>query len=74
MSKSEVKNCPECGGEMEKGYIISSKGIWWSKRKHIFWVPPREKTKEFIVIFGFFNLPNLETHRFACTQPSTSRS
>jgi len=30
---SEVKKCPECGGAMEKGYIITE-GIRWSKEKH----------------------------------------
>jgi len=30
---TEVKKCPECRREMEKGYIITP-AIRWSKRRH----------------------------------------
>jgi len=32
---SEVKKCPECHGEMERGYIpIGMRGLPWSAKKH----------------------------------------
>jgi len=30
---SEVKKCPECGGEMEKGFLISPRTLWWNTQK-----------------------------------------
>jgi predicted RNA-binding Zn-ribbon protein involved in translation (DUF1610 family) len=35
MSDSEVKKCPKCGKEMERGYIpIGMRGLQWSTKKH----------------------------------------
>lgn len=27
--------CPYCGKEMEKGFIQSRDGVWWTKKKYI---------------------------------------
>jgi len=31
---SEVKKCPECGGEMEKGYVNTARGLFWDTKAH----------------------------------------
>jgi predicted RNA-binding Zn-ribbon protein involved in translation (DUF1610 family) len=35
LSESEVKKCPECGEEMERGYLpVGMRGLQWSSKKH----------------------------------------
>lgn len=29
-----VKECPNCGGKLEKGYFISPRGMYWDTKKH----------------------------------------
>jgi hypothetical protein len=60
MSVSEVKKCPECSREMEKGYIISE-AIRWSNEKHELWACGQE----FVVPWQFWTLPNVKAYR--CT-------
>ncbi len=37
MSESEVMECPKCGGEMEKGYLISDGlNLRWDHERHNF--------------------------------------
>ena len=31
---SYVKECPVCGGELEKGYVIPPRGIGWDAKRH----------------------------------------
>nr|MDO8081053.1 PF20097 family protein [Candidatus Freyarchaeota archaeon] len=31
---SEVRNCPICGGELEKGFVYASHGIRWNSKEH----------------------------------------
>jgi hypothetical protein len=31
---SEVKKCPKCGGEMEKGFLVTPRPLWWDTEKH----------------------------------------
>jgi hypothetical protein len=33
---SKIAKCPICGGELEKGYAIVSKSMWWDTEKHDF--------------------------------------
>ena len=61
MNDGEVKKCPECGREMEKGYIISD-GIRWSNEKHELW----GLGQEFIVHWRLLTIPNVEAYR--CTK------
>jgi hypothetical protein len=32
---SEVKKCPECGGEMEKGFLVTNRPLRWDTRPHM---------------------------------------
>jgi len=33
--RARIKTCPECHGEMERGYIpIEERGLQWSTKKH----------------------------------------
>lgn len=31
---SEVKKCPKCGGELEKGFLNSHSSLWWDTKPH----------------------------------------
>jgi PHP family Zn ribbon phosphoesterase len=31
MNENEVKNCPKCGGELEKGVMQASYVVFWNK-------------------------------------------
>jgi len=31
---SSVKQCPICGGELDKGYFNAPRGVYWSRQKH----------------------------------------
>jgi hypothetical protein len=32
---NEIRKCPKCGEEMEKGFVVPSVGqLWWTKEKH----------------------------------------
>jgi hypothetical protein len=31
---SDVKKCPEYGGEIEEGFLISPGALWWDTQKH----------------------------------------
>lgn len=42
---SEIRKCPTCGGELEKGYLLSS-GIWWDTEKHDF-QPGKERLTDY---------------------------
>jgi ssDNA-binding Zn-finger/Zn-ribbon topoisomerase 1 len=57
---SEARNCPKCGGEMEKGYIITP-AIRWSKEKHMH----VSLGQELIVSWGL-KLANIGAYR--CTK------
>lgn len=35
MIKGEPMKCPNCGNEMEKGYIQSRDGLGWNRRKRL---------------------------------------
>jgi hypothetical protein len=54
---SEVKECPECGGELEKGYVIVD-GLRWSREKHEYFALMTE-----LVVYSPFILANLEGYR-----------
>jgi ssDNA-binding Zn-finger/Zn-ribbon topoisomerase 1 len=60
MTEKEVEKCPECGAEMEKGYIITQ-AIRWSKEKHTQWA----LGTELIVSWQLSAIPNVEAYR--CT-------
>jgi hypothetical protein len=34
MSEKEVKKCPQCGRELEKGYIHVPRGVYWDAQRH----------------------------------------
>jgi ribosomal protein S27AE len=34
MNENEVRKCPKCGNEMEKGYVKLSEGIRWRTGDH----------------------------------------
>lgn len=34
---TSIKECPICGGELNKGYIIPPRGIGWNTKKHKIW-------------------------------------
>jgi len=29
-----VKNCPKCGGELEKGFLVDKSSLWWDTKAH----------------------------------------
>jgi hypothetical protein len=31
-----VNKCPICGWEIERGYAVTSRGLWWATEKHAF--------------------------------------
>jgi hypothetical protein len=31
-----IKECPSCGGELEKGYAHAGRGIYWDTERHKF--------------------------------------
>lgn len=33
MSEVEVRKCPKCGGELEKGYVVAPRSLGWDTRK-----------------------------------------
>ena len=35
-SVNSVKKCPICGGELERGYVIAYKWLWWDTERHTF--------------------------------------
>jgi hypothetical protein len=35
-SVNSVKKCPICGGELEIGYVIAYKWLWWDTKRHTF--------------------------------------
>ena len=37
-----IKECPVCGGELEKGYIHAGRGIYWDVERHKFYSIPGE--------------------------------
>jgi hypothetical protein len=41
MDESGIVKCPECGGEMEKGYLVSE-AIKWSTQGHPQWALEQE--------------------------------
>jgi uncharacterized protein (UPF0212 family) len=32
----EVMKCPKCGGELEKGFLISNESLFWDTKTHKF--------------------------------------
>jgi predicted RNA-binding Zn-ribbon protein involved in translation (DUF1610 family) len=57
---SELKKCPGCNGELEKGYIITQ-AIRWSKQKHTQWA----FGQEVIIPWQLQAIPNIEAYRCA---------
>ena len=51
-------NCPECGGAMEKGFIISN-AVRWSDKKHTQWA----LGQEVIIPVNLAALSNVEAFR-----------
>ncbi|WP_317856258.1 PF20097 family protein [Chakrabartyella piscis] len=41
--------CPYCNQEMEKGYVQSSHGVFWSKKKHKAMFQPNTGKDEFFI-------------------------
>jgi len=63
MSNSEVKKCPKCGSEMEKGYI-ASRMVSWSNRKISNWSFKGLWNGEIIVSRGYpYTITNVEAYR-----------
>ena len=31
---TSITKCPVCGGELEKGYVHASRGIYWDTKRH----------------------------------------
>jgi Zn-finger nucleic acid-binding protein len=59
---SEVKKCPECGGEMEKGFVNTSSWVFWDTKEHkrgIFGRPGGEV----IIPLSLFTVRNVEADR-----------
>ena len=54
----EIVNCPECGGAMEKGFIISN-AVRWSDKKHAQWALGQEA----IIPVNLAALSNVEAYR-----------
>ena len=54
------RKCPNCGGELEKGYIDTSEGIAWHKDYHRFkfWAYEDILTRE-----GFLGFPKIPSLR-----------
>jgi hypothetical protein len=58
---SEIKKCPDCGLEMEKGYFITDAlVIKWNNQKHKYF-----GTGELLERDGIWTLMNLEGYRCA---------
>lgn len=58
MTEGIVKKCPECGKEMEKGYVVSE-AIKWSNQKP----GPVAFGLESVLPWQFLSIPNVEAHR-----------
>jgi len=58
MAKSEVKKCPECGTEMEKGFVVSNVIHWSSKKSKILTFG-----LEMIVPWQLWSIPNAAAYR-----------
>ena len=69
-------NCPNCNSEMEQGFIQSSHGILWSKRKHkfSFWAGKDDIEVGAPALFGLYkesyHCPQCDT---IVIQPSASK-
>jgi hypothetical protein len=59
-----MKKCPFCGGELEKGYVISGQGISWYTKEHKLWAPTADRLSPKITL----TIPNLPSLR--CKQCS----
>ena len=35
---TSIKECPSCGGELEKGYVHAGMGIYWDTERHRVWM------------------------------------
>jgi len=55
---SEVKKCPECCGEMEKGFLIAPRPLWWDTKKHSWAAYGGERLMDFT-----FMVRNIEAYR-----------
>jgi hypothetical protein len=40
---SEIKNCPKCGGELEKGFLMSNEPLFWDTKTHKFFADSGEQ-------------------------------
>jgi hypothetical protein len=54
---TEVK-CPHCGGEVENGFLITLRPLWWDTKKHTLTAAGAEQVTDFTFI-----VRNIETYR-----------
>ncbi|WXG41973.1 MAG: PF20097 family protein [Candidatus Freyarchaeum deiterrae] len=40
---NEVKKCPECGGELEKGFVHVPRGLFWDTKEHKYGIGSSER-------------------------------
>jgi len=54
---SEPKKCPICDGELENGFLVTPRPLWWDKQKHLL-VADGEKVEPFK-----WSINNIEAYR-----------
>ena len=59
--------CPYCGSEMTKGFVQSSRGIFFATEEHGLWLWPNESRGEFFLSSRNFTVPTcVAYHCKAC--------
>ena len=68
MGETDVKKCPKCGSDMEKGFLISARSFFWSAEPHdniLAYSPWHVFTKgvEIIAKESFTSIANVPAYR-----------